>query len=46
MKNYYTYKEVLDLIKNKSYILDASGIDEPNDYLWYIHNNVFYPYLN
>lgn len=42
----YTYEEVLELTKKSKYILDASNIDNPYDYQWYIMNNIFYPYLN
>lgn len=34
-----TFKDVLDTKK----CFDASGIDEPNDYLWYLHKDIYYP---
>jgi hypothetical protein len=34
-----TFQDVLDTKK----CFDASGIDNPNDYLWYLHKGVYYP---
>ena len=44
MNTTYTYSELI----KKGLVFDASGIDNPNDYLWEkgIFNDVYYPIIS